>query len=665
MKKAIIIIAAATLLLNGCQEKWMPAGAGSGNNIWFSASRSATKTVYNSEDDLQIDWVTGDRIKIYCAEAEDVKEATYSVTRKETFNHGYLTCVSSEGLKWGGDTGEHNFFAVYPASSAMTVEGGIATCTVNANQICTVNNSGDNLIADPDMTNAYMVANLSTEPVDKVELHFRPIMTTLKITIRAKTGTNQAPATVTGVSITSTTNCYSNTFGYNIASGQIISGSKSNTVTTFVGIKNGDDSHVDLAANQTLTLTAFIPPVNINSDNPVKIRLHAQNSQDLIVTLGKTEATSVGASTKRLITLPNIPSVETVGNNWITPLDDNIYVSQLSIPGTHDAATGDGTTFSMGKTQDRTLDQQFEMGIRAFDLRPAVNSDRVMIFCHGAVATRFSWDEVMGRFKDYLRDNPGEFIIALLRHEDEFTALNGLTDENSDDRWKPRMQTKLEEMKASINPATGESYTIDFRPDLTVGEMRGKILFMCRDWTKYNDNGPVVGGYMGWDHSKNGAEVSIYGVDGSRGTLNIQDCYAPAESGDWNFWQNGNNADLVRNFPSVKWAAIESLLNKSATFHTNPELRNRWSFNHTSGYTGYILVVAYSVSSTDRYRENAANNHIKFYNKITSPDWKGSTGIILSDFVGARSSGNYTVYGDLLPQAIIDNNYKYHMVRKQ
>ena len=50
------------------------------------------------------------------------------------------------------------------------------------------------------------------------------------------------------------------------------------------------------------------------------------------------------------------------------PLDDNIYVSQLSIPGTHDAATGDGTTFSLGKTQDMTLDQQFEMGIRAFDL---------------------------------------------------------------------------------------------------------------------------------------------------------------------------------------------------------------------------------------------------------------------------------------------------------
>ena len=57
-------------------------------------------------------------------------------------------------------------------------------------------------------------------------------------------------------------------------------------------------------------------------------------------------------------------------------------------------------------------------------------------------------------------------------------------------------------------------------------------------------------------------------------------------------------------------------------------------------------------------------HHIKFYNKITSTDWVGSTGIILSDFVGARRSGNFTVYGDLLPQAIINNNYKYRMKRK-
>lgn len=42
----------------------------------------------------------------------------------------------------------------------------------------------------------------------------------------------------------------------------------------------------------------------------------------------------------------------------------------------------------------------------------------------------------------------------------------------------------------------------------------------------------------------------------------------------------------------------------------------------------------------------------------------GSTGIILMDFVGAATSDGVAVQGDLCPQAIIDNNYKYRMKRK-
>ena len=42
----------------------------------------------------------------------------------------------------------------------------------------------------------------------------------------------------------------------------------------------------------------------------------------------------------------------------------------------------------------------------------------------------------------------------------------------------------------------------------------------------------------------------------------------------------------------------------------------------------------------------------------------GSIGIILMDFVGAATSDGVAVQGDLCPQAIIDNNYKYRMKRK-
>ena len=294
----------------------------------------------------------------------------------------------------------------------------------------------------------------------------------------------------------------------------------------------------------------------------------------------------------------------------------------------------------IGKTQELTLDQQFEIGIRVFDLRPAVKKNDLKL-CHGIVETTFAWDQVMERFKYYLSEHPGEFIIALIRHEDEA--------DNKNSSWGSIMQTKLESLKAETNPKTNESYTADFKPDLTVGELRGKILFLCRDWTKYNNDGPVVGGYTGWSHSPSGSEVSIYSRTVT-GTMNIQDCYSPSEDGQSKWYDTGK-------FPEIKWNGIKTLLDKSMSFHTNPEMVNRWSVNHTSGYVGWA-------STTNGYRENAANNNIKLYNYINSTTWCGSTGIVLMDFVGAHTSGSYTVYGDLCPQAIIDNNYKYRMRRK-
>ena len=53
------------------------------------------------------------------------------------------------------------------------------------------------------------------------------------------------------------------------------------------------------------------------------------------------------------------------GNNWMSELPDNAYVAQVSIPGTHDTATGHGTTMdTYSKTQEITIDQQLELGIR-------------------------------------------------------------------------------------------------------------------------------------------------------------------------------------------------------------------------------------------------------------------------------------------------------------
>lgn len=636
--------------------------------IKFGLSSQRTKTVYDGTDPYQINWVNGDQIKIFCAEAESAKSALYNVTPASTAKDGTITNAGSDVLQWGGDGLLHNFYAIYPgAADGVTVsEDGIATFPINRNQKCivtTTNGYDANVVAKPDMKNALMVAYKATEPTDnKVSLEFKPIMTTLEIVVKGPSSNiNSSNARVTGVSIVSTIQTTSSetgeNFKYDIANA-VISGSagtgtaSTKSETTFISLvdANGNASYVDLANGHTLTLTVFMPPMSMEQaallKRQMKIRVHITGNAELVASVKTNDAatdnwtTQIKPSSKKKITLPAIPSTSQVGNNWITPLDGNIYVSQMSIPGTHDAATGDGTTYSIGKTQELTLDQQFEIGIRVFDLRPAVKKNDLKL-CHGIVETTFAWDQVMERFKYYLSEHPGEFIIALIRHEDEA--------DNNNSNWGSIMQGKLESLKAEINPKTKESYTADFKPDLTVGELRGKILFLCRDWTKYNDAGPVVGGYTGWSHSPSGSEVSIYSR-AVTGTMNIQDCYSPSEDGQSNIFNTSK-------FPGIKWNGIKVLLDKSMSFHTDPSVINRWSVNHTSGYTGWV-------STTNGYRENAANNNIKLYNYINSTTWCGSTGIVLMDFVGAHTSGSYTVYGDLCPQAIIDNNYKYRMRRK-
>ncbi|MGM9740770.1 MAG: hypothetical protein ACI3ZP_09225, partial [Candidatus Cryptobacteroides sp.] len=364
-----------------------------GKAIKFGLSSQRTKTEYDGTDPYQINWVNGDQIKIFCAEAEDAKSALYNVTPASTAKDGTIAKAGSDVLQWGGDALTHHFYAVYPGSTAKVDENGIATFTINRNQKCTVtttNGYDANVVAKPDMKNANMVAYTATEPTDNtVNLTFKPLMTTLEIVvIGPATNINSSNARVTGISITSTITTNStetgDTFKYDIANGAITGSagtgvSTTKTETTFISLvdANGNASYVDLANGHTLTLTAFLPPMSeahaAAMKRQVKVRVHITGNAELTASIKTNDAESANWTTqfkpaaKKTITLPAMPSTSKVGNNWITPLHDNIYVSQLSIPGTHDAATGDGTFFALGQTQELTLDQQFEIGIRAFD----------------------------------------------------------------------------------------------------------------------------------------------------------------------------------------------------------------------------------------------------------------------------------------------------------
>ena len=407
---------------------------------------------------------------------------------------------------------------------------------------------------------------------------------------------------------------------------------------------NGNASYVDLANGKTLTLTVFLLPMSKEQAAALKrqlnIRVHITGNAELSASI-KTNTdtnpwtTQIEPSSKKKITLPVIPSgKQESGNNWITPLDGSIYVSQMSIPGSHDAATGEDMATFVGdifaQTQEQTLQTQWNLGVRAFDLRPALyDKNHVVLFgtpdyelwlYHGMTRVSISWATAMNTIKANLTDHPGEFAIVLFRHEDETTAFKNTNTTDFDNY-----------MKAWVN--ANKTWIVDWRPDITIDECRGKLILISRFSGSWD-----YGCFTGWSHDAAGSTTTVRDARNTKtGTMYVQDYYNPSSH-------------------ETKFASITKYLDIAQNFHTDNALKNHWMLNHVSGYVGS--------STSDTYRANAAAQNPEVIKYLNNRKYPGSTGILLFDYSGAATSGSYNVQGDVMLQTVIDNNYKYRMKRK-
>ena len=169
-------------------------------------------------------------------------------------------------------------------------------------------------------------------------------------------------------------------------------------------------------------------------------------------------------------------------DDWMARLDDHVYVDQLSIPGTHDAGTGHGFDggkinsswgwlisiagpAKYGKTQDKNIGEQWDSGIRAFDLRPCVNGSSLHIY-HGILGTKVSFHDALAIIRDKVIAHPTEFAVVMMRHETE--------GDNDNSTW-------AEKMSEVLSSDEFRPYLALFKPDLTVKDLRGKILILSRD----------------------------------------------------------------------------------------------------------------------------------------------------------------------------------------
>lgn len=298
---------------------------------------------------------------------------------------------------------------------------------------------------------------------------------------------------------------------------------------------------------------------------------------------------------------------------WMKALPDDMPAWQVSMPGSHDAATGtipeDDPARTYAGTQSYDLETQFMMGVRAFDLRPGYKDNDVscLRIMHSFVDAGVSADEAVGTIARMLEEHPSEFAVIVTRIENTGFSDDVLESAKED---LSALERKYCELGAALP---------SFRPGLSVGDLRGKILFINR-----NDLGAgrfTCGARaFGWDEGS-----SIAGQDGQKVTIDVQDEYE---------WEDDDR------FAAGKVSCFMEHASKFAD--AGDEV---WSVNHVSGY--------FFRDDLPRPHEFAAGVAPELVESLDSWSRKGSLGIVLLDY-----SGDPEYKGDVLISKVVERNFQ-------
>ncbi|MDT8380328.1 MAG: FG-GAP-like repeat-containing protein [Desulfotignum sp.] len=246
-------------------------------------------------------------------------------------------------------------------------------------------------------------------------------------------------------------------------------------------------------------------------------------------------------------------------NNWMRNLDDDLLITELTIPGTHDSAADRGhcaensackAVIDFVSTQQYDIQEQLEWGVRFFDIRLAYNenNNRAFKFHHGPYDLKQSLYDGIRWATDFLKANPSEFLIWLIKQEH--------TDARADVFWRD----------LSLDLADRDIEFYSEKKILTVGEARGKVIVMARNKTseypqgyhvEWPDNTVYYQGndkdliYVAEDHySLNTVASSTKFVDIRRNLFLARNCVGCGSSESLFFTFLSGEGDIANNGPA-------------------------------------------------------------------------------------------------------------------
>lgn len=689
--KKYLMISALALLAYSCQtEEFGDTQPTPGKEVQFGASleQSTTRTIYGDETNnaFPINWINGDEVVIFspdCASHGGVGSATYKVNvgEENSGKQNYANSLDKTGdigVRWGDNT-TGSFYSIYPASSLYTKVSSnckTVTLTMPAQQDNTFERTSDGkIIAYPDMRACFMYAYTSNvQSGNTVNLKYKPISTAIRFKLQGPLNNDNGPVTINYVRIYAPTSTDINgTYEFtDVTNGSGIPEPKSglNYVTMNVADKNG--SYLTLSAGESVELNAFLltgKDITIDKDWYVEVA----TSDGSVFTkhiIADGNATSEGMTLKpgMIHRLPDLPPLTASGEwdpaNWMRNIQRNVYLSEISIPGSWYSLDQDY------QSDIRTIDGQYNLGVRAFHFDTRWIAERSGLLYKytptalGVAGTADNYDADEGR---YLRsnDNPMTFETALGQvvknvKSDEYMVVMCTFAQGSAiyGDWRKEISDACEKYPGKIVEASS------LNENTVVGDVLGKVIVIVNTYTPgevtnskcmfFNmsllldenefKNNPYYEKPLYWYNTTNSG-ITMYGTHAQATYVNRDGAY------------DNDRQSYVPSLTERK-TKLQNILTWSQNNYAKRDnyVHNCWIYMGLGGYVpgqGFLGYDDYHAVSTDPNGLNtwmATKVEDMYTNKSYYP-----IGIVLMNFVGSSNTSK----GISLVQRILEMNSMY------
>ena len=678
-----------------------------------------TRTIYGTPENgkFPVYWVDGDEIAIYCPQASNppsqLVHYTIGVSGDKMNTAETVTKIGDAGLQWGKED-LHKFYAFYPVKYIKGTEStGLFDLNIPVTQqpLSFYTDGNGNIQAETDPNLAFMYAyrgqkkSLTPEGTD-IDLRFSPLSTILEIVIPGPVSGD--PLTLTSVNVETVDNTpIVGDFTAQITSGSDEEESYDSKVvckTTAEGVvtdnlsipcswlnEAGRLEFVKLNPGQSLHVRAFLLPVDdaeqkMYFDN-IKITVATSKGAVSKTLVSSGERVEILQHKVNRVTLPKLATDYSV-NYWMSSLDPDTYLTELSIPGSKFTNTS--------SYQPTTIDQQYVDGVRSFILQTTVQRS-------GNIFTGFSYHlnvegtnktlkSTMADIASYLKkaeaaDAKGEksleFAVVQLTYNGDNFSTGWNREQARQERWVSQIQTEIAEMAADQD--TYRIYTNEVTPETTVTDVKGHIIVKANVNSDYmvttGATAPIL--YSLW--------LDPYGPTIESTKENYQDKFGGMPL----YWQNyqaydensAGNSKLRWYYQEVttvsdsgsgaeatyqsKIDAIEKQFTMGVTLY-NKGAHDTWLMNDIGGEKTDVGSGTTSADAGNYSDGIPYSNGIEFLaaelnqlclNHILNREEKAGLGLIFINFANRGETGQ-KFQSDLILQTVINNNFMFALRKK-